>query len=211
MHPVMTPMKLLLVDDHPVLRDALAMLLQQEFHAVTLLAAGSLGEAQARLREHPDLRLVLLDLGLPDASGLHALVELRRDHEAATIVVLSAERSAAVVIAAIDAGAAGFVPKTSSSREMIAALRHVLAGGVYLPDASANLREDQPAGLSPRQTEVLRLLVQGKPNKLICRELGLSESTVKTHLAAIFERLGVNSRTQAVVAAARSGWRLGGP
>ena len=129
--------------------------------------------------------------------------------------MLSADDSPDTVLAAIDAGAAGFIPKTARSGVMQQALRTVLAGGVYLPPAvllaprAQTAEADTLTGLTPRQTDVLRLLIEGKPNKLICRELALSESTVKTHLASIFRRLGASSRTQAVVAAARLGLQLG--
>lgn len=151
-------------------------------------------------------------------------MRLREHAPQVTIVVLSADESPETVLAAIDAGAAGFIPKTARSGVMQQALRTVLAGGVYLPpamllapraEAAAVALDPAPpdadavTGLTPRQTEVLRLLIEGKPNKLICRELELSESTVKTHLASIFRRLGASSRTQAVVAAARLGLQLG--
>jgi len=207
-------MKLLIVDDHTLFRDGLALLMGLEFPQVELLQAGSLAQAQETLARHPDTRLVLLDLGLPDASGLDGLARLRSASDEVPCVVLSAEESPTVVLAALDAGAAGFIPKTTQSDTMLAALRTILAGGVYLPPCVTGeavvpaLVREPLAGLSDRQMDVLRLLVEGKSNKLICRDLGLSESTVKTHLSAIFRRLGVSSRTQAVVTASRLGLRL---
>jgi len=216
-------MKLLLVDDHALLRDGLALLMAQEFSGLQVLQAGTLAEAHAALRADPDVRLVLLDLGLPDGDGIEALPQLREAAPAAVLVALSADERRETVLAAIAAGAAGYIPKTSQSGVMLEALRFVLSGGVYLPAAvleqRASERHGAPAagvaqrcaedlGLSPRQVDVLRLLVEGKSNKLIARDLAMSESTVKTHLEALFRRLSVNSRTQAVVAAARLGLRL---
>ena len=216
-------MKLLLVDDHALLRDGLALLMAQEFAGLQVLQAGTLAEAHAALQAHPDVRLVLLDLGLPDGNGLDALPLLREAAPGTVLVALSADEKRETVLAAIAAGAAGYIPKTSQSGAMLQALRFVLSGGVYLPAAVLEQRaSERPGasatglaqrstddlGLSPRQVDVLRLLVEGKSNKLIARDLTMSESTVKTHLEALFRRLSVNSRTQAVVAAARLGLRL---
>lgn len=213
-------MKLLLVDDHALFRDGLALLIDQAgLPAQHLLHAGDLAEARARLAEHPDIRLVLLDLALPDSDGLDTLRRLREPGGAPACLVVSAQDDARTVLAAIDAGAAGFIPKTTQSELMLHALRTVLAGGVYLPTsvsarpaerAAATVDAAEQLGLSPRQVDVLRLLIEGHANKQIARALALSESTVKTHLEAIFKRLDVNSRTQAVVSAARLGLRLGG-
>ena len=212
-------MKTLLVDDHGLFREGLAMLITQGFAQLQLLQAGDLAEALDQLQAHPDTELLLLDLALPDSSGASGLRRLREHAPQLKIVVLSADDAPDTVLAAIDAGAAGFIPKTARSGLMQQALRTVLAGGVYLPPAvllapragvdSDAADADAVAGLTPRPTDVLRLLIEGKPNKLICRELELSESTVKTHLASIFRRLGASSRTQAVVAAARLGLQLG--
>jgi len=217
-------MKLLLVDDHALLRDGLALVMAQEFIGLQLLQAGTLAEAQALLQRDPDVRLVLLDLGLPDGHGIEAMPRLREVAPAATLVALSADERRETVMAAIGAGAAGYIPKTADAAVMLAALHVVLAGGVYLPPGMLERRAAErpgdggwtPApqrpedlGFSPRQADVLRLLIDGKPNKLIARDLDMSESTVKTHLAAIFRKLDANSRTQAVMAAARLGLRLG--
>jgi DNA-binding NarL/FixJ family response regulator len=189
------------------------MVMTQEFPFLDLLQAGNLAEARAVLDAHADVDLVLLDLTLPDGHGLEAVPQLR-ERTQATLVVISADDSHDTVLAAIQAGAAGYIPKTSASSAMLEALRVVMAGGVYLPRA---LLDAAPApavpdgpdlGLSPRQGDVLRMLIEGKSNKLISRELAISESTVKTHLAAIFRRLDASTRTQAVVAAARLGLRL---
>lgn len=205
-------MKTLLVDDHALLRDTLATVMAHTWPAQQVLQAGSLAEACRLCDEHPDLRLVLVDLGLPDAQGLDSLTTLRQQAPGARHVVVSADDRLQTVLAAIEAGAVGFIPKTSEFQTMVDALDRVLQGGVYLPP-SAMLQQDMPfpddaPALSPRQLAVLGLLVDGHSNKAICRLLDLSASTVKTHLEIIFRRLAVRTRTQAVVAVARLGLRL---
>lgn len=218
-------MKVLLVDDHALLRDGVALVMDREFTDLQLLQAGTLAEARAAIARHADVQLVLLDLTLPDGDGIAALPWLREAVPGARLVALSADESIDTVMAAINAGAAGFIPKSIGSGAMLGALRTVLGGGIHLPSAAierrATPRTTDPAGwtprpmspeaigFSPRQADVLRLLVDGKANKVIGRELEMSESTVKTHLAAIFRKLDAASRTQAVVAAARLGLRLG--
>jgi DNA-binding NarL/FixJ family response regulator len=212
-------MKVLLIDDHALFRDALSLLITQKLPDLTLLQAGSMAEALQVLQANPDVPLALLDLGLPDSQGLDSLARVHDAAPLVTVVVLSADERRETIIAAIEAGAAGFIPKTAQGSVLDNALRVVLDGGVYVPrEALDTPGAARPVGLlpesgatldlSPRQLDVLRLLIEGKSNKLICRELDLSESTVKTHLGAIFRRLDVNSRTQAVLAAARLGLRL---
>ena len=140
------------------------------------------------------------------------LIRLRETDTWARIVVLSADDTPTTVQGAIEQGAAGFIPKTAEGAVLEAALRVVLDGGIYVPPrmlgASGAPADASTLGLSPRQLDVLRWLIEGAPNKRICRELNLAESTVKTHVEAIFRRLDVNNRTQAVLAAARLGLRL---
>lgn len=217
-------MKVLLVDDHALLRDGIALVMEREFTGLQLVQAGTLAEARAAIAQHTDIQLVLLDLSLPDGHGIAELPWLREAAPAARLVALSADESIDTIMAAINAGAAGFIPKSVQSGAMLEALRIVLNGGIYLPSAALDRRSaprpDTPIwvpqalspeqiGFSPRQADVLRMLVDGKPNKVIGRELEMSESTVKTHLSAIFRKLDAGSRTQAVVAAARLGLRLG--
>ena len=234
-------MKLLLIDDHPLFRDGLSLLIQHRLtlpdHAdLGLVEAGDLGEAATVLEAHPDVNLALLDLNLGLRQGLDTLQQWRQMAPDIPVVVLSADDRPATIVSAIDAGASGFIPKTVQASVMQEALNRVLAGGVYLPElppCAEDLMPAEPAaappapepaveaaeaseegspeallGLSARQLDVLRLLIEGKPNKEICRMLTLSESTVKTHLSAIFRKLRVNSRTQAVVAVARAGVTL---
>lgn len=217
-------MKALLVDDHALFRSGLMMLLSMRFPEVVMREADGLTAALAYLEAEPDIELVLLDLGLRDSEGLPTLRQLRAVSDERTLVVLSASDDADIMIAALNEGAAGFIPKTTRSGAIEEALRVVLGGGIYLPPAvysavaplpaAVQSGEDRSAevidrlGLSPRQVDVLRLLTAGQSNKVICRELDLAESTIKTHLLGLFRKLGVNSRTEAVVAAARLGLRF---
>ena len=190
------------------------MLIALNHPRVDLRQAGSLADARQRLVAEPDIQLALLDLALPDSHGIATLAALRDTAPTARIVVLSADERPETVLAAIDAGAAGFIPKTTESNVLRQAIATVIEGGIYIP---AIVHQGAPAqapvstdtlGLTPRQVDVLRMLVDGRSNKSIARGLDLSPSTVKTHLEAIFLRLNVSSRTQAVVAAARLGLRL---
>jgi DNA-binding NarL/FixJ family response regulator len=209
-------MKCLLVDDHALVRDALALLIALHHPEVDLRHAGRLDAVRAVLAAESDIDLVLLDLALPDSAGMATLQAVRAAAPATRTVVLSADDRPEIVLAAIDAGAAGFIPKATESGHQREALALVLRGGGYVPPltlAASPPSQGQPAsaerlGLTPRQIDVLRMLVDGRSNKLIGRALDLAPSTVKTHLEAIFQRLQVNSRTQAVVAAARCGLKL---
>jgi len=205
-------MKILVVDDHPLIVDALAQLLPQIDATVEVLGATDPAEAAAVLDNEPDVALVLLDLALPGARGLDFLGDLKLDYPGVPVVVLSATHDQATVTAALGAGAHGFIPKTSDAGMLVDAVRSVLDGGVGVtPDATpmpegdgVHLRPDA-LGLTARQTDVLKLLVQGKPNKLICRDLNLSEGTVKVHVSAILKALRVHSRTEAIATLARRG------
>ncbi|MFZ1574606.1 MAG: response regulator transcription factor [Chromatiaceae bacterium] len=218
-------MKILVADDHPLLREALAHVLRELDSEVTVLEAVD-GEAVRRLAaEHPDLDLVLLDICLPDVSGLELFDELRGDYPALPLVALSALDDPRTVKAVLAGGAMGYVPKSSSHPVMVNALRLVLSGGRYLPPeliaddwaavagrgTSLGTRvavSVEDLGLTERQRQVLALMAQGKSNKLICRELGLAEATVKIHVTAVLRALKVTSRTQAVVTINRLGLRL---
>lgn len=195
-------------------REGLALLLAHEFPQWQLLQAGSLEQAAAQLADDPGIGLVVLDLSLPDSAGLATLTRLRLRAPGPRYVVLSASDEPELVVGAIDHGAAGFVPKSSQTGAMLSAMRAVLDGGVVLPSSvcsgtPAPARSATEAlGISPRQGDVLRLLIEGKSNKAISRDLGIAESTVKTHLEVIYRKLDATSRTQAVVAAARLGLRL---
>lgn len=221
-------MKILVVDDHTLIREGLRLVLKELDDEVVVLEAQNCQETLRLAEDNPDLDLVLLDLHLPGVHGFDALAEVRERHPAIPVVVLSATDTRDTVIGALDRGAMGFIPKSSSTRVILGALRLVLSGGVYLPTAvlmhadhsipgatsppqdASRPSVSSPAelGLTERQAEVLALMVQGKPNKLICRELGLAEGTVKLHVTAILRALNVCSRTQAVIVVGRLGLKL---
>lgn len=211
-------MKVLVVDDHPLILHALTQVLPQVDPGMELLGAVDRAQTRTVLARHPDCALVLLDLALPGAHGLDLLAELRRDFPRLPVVVLSATHDHATVGAALAAGARGFVAKTADPVELIGAVRAVLAGGRHVTRDLARARVtaiDGVAldflGLTQRQSEVMLLLAQGKPNKLICRDLKLSEGTVKVHVSAILRALNVHSRSQVIVELARRGIRVDRP
>ncbi len=205
-------MKILVVDDHPLILHALTQMLPELDGNLDMLGAASRAETLTLLARHPDFALVLLDLALPGAHGFDLLAELRRDYPRLPIVVLSATHDSATVSTALAAGARGFIAKTANPKALLEALRTVLSGGSHVtrdiapsrPLAIDGVRVDV-LGLTQRQSDVLKLLVQGKPNKLICRDLALSEGTVKVHISAILRALNVHSRAQAIVELGRRG------
>lgn len=207
-------MKILVIDDHPLVGDALRHLAARLGPGTEVLCAGNCAAGFELAEVHADLDLALLDFHLPGLSGAPAVKEWRRRFPGLPVVVVSSSEEQPAVLAALAAGAAGFIPKSSASEVLLSALRLVLAGGRYLPPEALGPAVPRPRerpasienlGLTPRQVDVLRLVAKGKPNKLICRELGLAERTVKAHLSAVFRALGVTSRTQAALAAARLG------
>ena len=204
-------MKIIIVDDHPLILQALEQVLPQLDRRLEMFGACDREETLTLLARHPDCALLLLDLTLPGARGLDLLAELRRDRPQLPIVILSATHDSATVGAAIAAGARGFVAKTASPVALLDAIETVLAGGRHVTTdlhAAPRMIQGVPInilGLTQRQSDVLQLLVQGKPNKLICRDLKLSEGTVKVHVSAILKALNVHSRSQAIVELARRG------
>jgi DNA-binding NarL/FixJ family response regulator len=224
-------MKILVVDDHALIRTALRGVLGQLDGGLTMLEASDCRSAFDLIEAQPDLDLVLLDLNLPGKHGLAALEELRTGYPALPVVVLSSANDRASVMQALDLGAMGYIPKLSSNEVLVSALRLVLSGGIYIPPeilarsghlppagpataAAPSAQRDPPPRvpadlrLSEREARVLRLLLEGKSNKLICRELDLAESTVKNHVTQILKALNVTSRTQAVIVAAQMGLML---
>ena len=219
-------MKFLVVDDHALIREALRGVLAELRTDAVVLEAPSCRRALDLIRDHPDLSLILLDIQLPDRDGFEMLAELRENHPAISVVMLSAFNDRENVVRALDIGALGFIPKTEAREVLLNALRLILAGGIYIPanvlgpvqpPARPTPTVPQPAGSRPapaelglteRQVEVLALIMQGKSNKLICRALGLAEPTVKNHVSAILKALQVTNRTEAVLKVAALGWEL---
>lgn len=263
----MAAMKVLLVDDHALFRDGVALLLKPLRQGIEILVAGTCEQAAQCLLQNQQspaspgrlVDLMLVDLGMPGMCGIEGLNWLRGQFPEIPMVVMSSSDDRDTVLRALDAGAMGFIPKSSTSSVMRAALELVLSGGLYLPpsvligvhgarrppeapavaQAEEAWRQIKPAtldaresleavttsdelsplpdandataeslGLTARQAEVLNLILQGLPAKLICRELNLAPGTVKTHTSAVLRALKVTNRTQAVVAASRLGWRL---
>jgi DNA-binding NarL/FixJ family response regulator len=214
-------MKILVIDDHPLIQEALRHVLAALDPALEFVQAQDASEAHAALSREPDTDLILLDLALPGCDGFDLLAELRREWPGMPLLVLSATHDRETVEHALDLGAMGFIPKTANTRVLLEALQLVLAGGVYVPSEPlrasaaatrrATVTRPEQLGLTLRQADVLKLLVQGKPNKLICRDLKLSEGTVKVHVSAILRALNVRNRTQVVIELARRGVRLDAP
>ncbi len=214
-------MKILVVDDHALVREGLRHVLQElDEGNVEIVEAATCAAAFTNAERHPDLDLILLDLQMPDMDGIRMLDELGRRHADIPVVVVSAADELGMMRAAFDHGAVGFIHKSVLSDVLVSALRLVFAGGVYVPpqmlDASSRAAPApmRPLSAAPgaqipdfteRQQEVLQLVLQGKTNKEICRILTLAEPTVKVHVSAILRALGVQSRTQAVLAANRLG------
>ncbi|MFM8899337.1 MAG: response regulator [Burkholderiales bacterium] len=218
-------MKVLLIDDHPLILSALQSVIRGLGDDVQVSGVASGTAARELLQKDSSFDLVLLDLHLGDTDGFDLLTELRSTYPALPVVVVSASDRASDVIRSIDLGAMGFVPKRASNETLFEALHMVLSGGIYVPPMSLTPGQDPASdepqgavasaaqtrgfqepvnlaslGLTPRQCDVLALLLQAKPNKLIARELNISVETVKDHVAAVLRVLGVSSRTQAVLA-----------
>ena len=225
-----TIMKILLVDDHVLFREGIALLLRSLVASDSLYQAGTCEEALARVAEDPSIELVLMDINLPGTSGINAIALIRAQFPLIPVVGLSSSDDKQTILDAIDAGAMGFIPKSSSSAVLFAALQLVLSKGIYIPpeaflrdrsvstrtavrangDKSGTAEHATPGdlGLTPRQSEVLFLILQGKSAKAIAKDLSLSSSTVKIHTSAALRALNVTTRTQAVIAAGRLGLRF---
>lgn len=211
-------MRILVVDDHPLMAEALSLAVMTLEGGASVECASDLAGAFAKV---DSADLCLLDLGLPGCAGMEALERLREKAPALPVVVISGTNDPASILAALDLGAMGFIPKTAPRDVLLGAVRLVASGGVYIPIEALNARgagtaaaQGVPAAkpgelaLSGRQAEVLSLLLKGLPNKLIARKLGISENTTKVHVSAVLRALGVSTRTQALIAASRLGLRL---
>lgn len=202
----------LIADDHPLFRDALKLAVAQAVPGAQIIEADSVHSLFAALESHPDPELLLLDLNMPGAHGFNALVQARAHFPAVPIVVISAREDRHIMHRALGHGAAAFVPKSASIDLIVGALRAVLSGDTWLPPSAS---QDNPASLdageaeatsrlaalTPQQFRVLSMLSAGLLNKQIAAELGVSEATVKAHVSAVMQKLGVSNRTQAVLLA----------
>jgi DNA-binding NarL/FixJ family response regulator len=196
---------ILIVDDHPLYREGMMSALRAHLEGVAVRGANSAEEGLRELERDPDVDAVLLDIRLPGMDGFAALAVYAARFPAVSRVVVSAQEDAQAVQRAFAAGASGFIPKSLPVGEVAAAIRTVLQGGVFMPSVRA--ASPPPAGqLTLRQLEVLRLLGEAYSNKEIANTLDIAERTAKAHVAAIFEALGADNRTQAVLAAQRLGY-----
>jgi len=203
-----TDVKILLVDDHALFREGVKPLLARLHPSARVMEAANGAEVLHAARAQQDFDLVLLDLAMPGVDGFAGLAAFRAHAPSTPVVVLSASEDAADVRAALDGGASGFIPKSSTSEVILGALRLVLAGGVYVPPTllgghNAVAAKADIDALTPRQRDVLALLAQGLSNKKIGDTLGLSEATVKQHVSAILKTLNVANRMQAAIAGRR--------
>lgn len=195
-------MKIILADDHALFRGGFALLFKQVEASATVLEADDLAGALDLAALHPDADLLLLDLHMPGMKGASSIRQVTKNHPQLPVVVLSADENMDMVKQVIAAGALGFIPKFTTAAVMQSAIRLVLSGGIYLPAQLIMATNDKnrppgPNKLTERQLDVLRLLADGMANKDICRRLGLSEGTIKVHIAAIFRSLNVSNRTEA--------------
>ncbi|HYF59716.1 MAG TPA: response regulator transcription factor [Burkholderiaceae bacterium] len=213
-------MRFLVVDDHPLMRGAVRTCLETLGEAVQVEQAATLADALRCLERGLRTDVALLDLNLPDTTAMSGLETLRRRHPRLPVLAISGQHDRATVERCLKAGANGFLPKTAHPERLAAAVRCVAGGGIHVPpdDAPTAARLPAPApretvdarslGLTERQWEVLMLILEGLPNKLIGRRLDLAEGTVKVHVSAVLRALGARNRTQAVLAANRLGIRL---
>lgn len=204
-------MHVLIVDDHPILHHTLGAVASAAIPDAQISVEASLSGALARAgRLAGELKLVLLDLGLPGCSGLEALTRFRMAFPEPRVVIVSATEDAESVEAALRAGAAGYIPKTTAPALMVAALKLIASGGIYSPaQRIAGGRPGTELGLTPRQTDVLRSLLKGLSYRRIARELRISENTVRQHAHSAYKTLGVASRTEAFIALMRQGFKVG--
>jgi DNA-binding NarL/FixJ family response regulator len=212
---------ILIVNDHPLIRQAVAEILGGLAGGLHVIQADTVPGALAELAAHPDTALVLLDPAVGDGDGASGFERIRAAQPGVRVVALCAPSGRGAVLAVLARGAMGFIPDRSPPGVLLNAVRLVLAGQIYLPPevlrsggaveqvAARQQRRDGPS-LTPRQLEVLALLVQGIPNKLICRSLVMAEGTLKTHVATIYRELAVSNRAQAGFAVRRLGLRLPG-
>lgn len=203
----------IVADDHPLFRTAIKEALEAEQGETRFLEANSFESLQELVDEQQEVDLVLLDLHMPGVSGFAGLVYLCKRYPSVPVVIISANEDPVVIQRALQHGAAGFIPKSSSIETITTAIAAVLMGEIWSPETTAsdlpgnNVSEvelaERMSKLTPQQFKVLMMMSQGLLNKQIAYELGVSEATIKAHVTAIMNKLGVNNRTQAVLAASQ--------
>ena len=207
-----THYRLLIADDHPLFRGALREAVAGLFARADIAEAGTFDDVAKLLETASEVDVILLDLAMPGVRGFSGLMYLRAQYPSVPVVIVSANDEPAVIRRCMDFGASGFIPKTLGVEAMREAIATVLRGGVWTPpdidlntpaDAETTALLTRLATLTPQQVRVLMMLSEGLLNKQIAYELGVSEATVKAHVSAILQKLGVESRTQAVIAAAK--------
>jgi len=203
---------LVVADDHPLFRDALRQAVASVVPSARIDEAGSFEELTALLERDTDVDLILLDLAMPGISGFSGLIYLRAQFPATPVVIVSASDDPGTIRRSMDFGASGFIPKRFGVDTLRDAIGKVMKGDVWVPadvdlaaasDPEMTRLRDRLVTLTPQQVRVLMMLSEGLLNKQIAYELGVSEATIKAHVSAILQKLGVESRTQAVIAAAR--------
>jgi DNA-binding NarL/FixJ family response regulator len=202
--------RVLIIDDHPLVRDGLRSVLSVSFDGCEILEASSLEEASALLEKQSSFDLILLDLNIPDVKRLDGLRFLRQNFPILPVVMVSGAFGRMIVQEALAAGAAGFIPKSMKRSAIVDALQRIVSGEIYIPETTGETHEASNEAtdilrriesLTPHQRLVLSHLVNGRLNKQIAHDLGVSMTTVKAHVSAILQKLGVFSRTQAVIKA----------
>ncbi len=201
------PITMIIADDHPLFRQALSGMLAKQFPQADLLEAQSIPELEQLLVDTTTPDLLLLDLDIPGAQGFNTLIQIRHNYPHIGVVIISGFEDKDTINKAMTHGAAGFIPKSTPIDEMVDAINTVLAGKLWTPDGDfsannshASMMAEKIASLTPQQYKILMMFADGLLNKQIAYELGLSESTIKSHASTIFLKLGVRNRTQAVIA-----------
>jgi len=211
----MVDYRFIIVDDHPLFRGALSQALSASFENAEILEAGSLDELTERLATATDTDLILLDLTMPGVHGVSGLIYLRAQHPEVPVVIVSASDDAETIRNCLDCGASGFIPKSQPVERIRDAIRKIIDGELWLPPdvdltnvpttGDSTELVSRLATLTPQQVRVLMMLGEGLLNKQIAYKLNVSEATVKAHVSAILQKLGVDSRTQAVIAIGKIG------
>ena len=216
-------MKILIVDDHSLVREGLKAILSLSELTPNFIEAWDSDTVQAQLELHPDIALMLLDIQMPGCTGLELLGRIVKKWPLLPIIMLSAEHDTQTVTNALNSGASGFLPKNSLNQVLVSAIRLVIAGGIYIPPEALHKtapistaafppQKTMPTleslGFTARQIDVFRLLVQGQSNKQICRQIDVAEATVKIHVRAILRSLTVSSRSEAIAKAAQLGLQV---